>query len=156
MPKTSTSNVVDFSSGKSGLYETEDLRDRGEGTAFSGGSGGGMEPGLSMKDYTDSKIAELRADSRADLIEIKSMIEAKLDNVPTTVQFWGGLAGSVVTIIGLVFAILAYSSDKAENASSRSAELSSTLTKIESRLGSIESSQRDVRSKGPTEEQLND
>jgi hypothetical protein len=72
-----------------------------------------MDP-ITPKDYIDARCGELRAEHRADLAEIKSMIESKLDNIPTTRTFLGGLAGAVVTIVALILTVLAYAGERTD------------------------------------------
>lgn len=98
-----------------------------------------MDP-ISGKDYVDAKVGELRAEHRADLAEIKSMIESKLDNIPTTRTFLGGLAGAVVIIVSLILAVLAYAAERTD----AGVGIGATLQRVQASADATSAAVRDL------------
>lgn len=69
------------------------------------------------KDYIDARVAEVRSDSRANLAEIKSLIDVKLsrlDKLPTLWQVVSAVVAAAVATVGLLLAILAYTGDRVD------------------------------------------
>ena len=98
-----------------------------ENAKFGDGEGGGgpMDP-ISGKDYVDARVGELRAENRANLAEIKSLIEIKLgalDNLPTHREFWSGIVATIIGVVGLTLGILTYSGERSDAAAGSGAAL---------------------------------
>lgn len=98
-----------------------------------GGGGGPMEP-ITSKDYTDAKCAELRAETRADLAEIKSLIEtrmARIDKLPTLWQLVSAVGAASAVTITLLLAIMAYTGDRVDTAAQLASIAGASIQRME-------------------------
>jgi hypothetical protein len=84
---------------------------------FGDGDGGGSVDAETQR-YVDIKVDAMKAQNDARFSEVLSKLDAvnvKIDHAPrplTMPQFLGGAAGALGVTLGVVFAILAYASDR--------------------------------------------
>ena len=89
-----------------------------EPTSFSGGSGGGPTVDAETQRFVESKVETIKAQNDARFTEVLSRIDgvaSKIDHAPkpvTFLQFLLGAAAALGVTLSIVFAVMAYASDR--------------------------------------------
>jgi hypothetical protein len=98
-----------------------------------GGGGGPMDP-VSPKDYTDAKVAGVKAELMTEMVTLEGKIIGRLDKLPTVWQLVSAIGAGVLATL----AILAYAGDRSDSAADRAAAISSSLTRLEAAANKVE------------------
>jgi hypothetical protein len=112
-----------------------------------GGGGGPMDP-ISPKDYTDARVAELRAESRAVLADIKSFIDSRMiriDRLPTLWQLVSAVAAGFVATVTLILAVMAYTGDRVDTTAQTAAALGASTQRLEAATQANAKALQDLR-----------